>query len=110
MSAQPATCKQHYSSFVGTPSRMPGQDGSSGPRTGQGHAVIPTETLVDASARLARLHQTEHNPEAALWAIRQGFRASGDSEHELVRVVPAYDTDQDAVLAPLRKLRSRIPK
>ncbi|RPK62436.1 hypothetical protein EES42_30795 [Streptomyces sp. ADI95-17] len=50
-----------------------------------------TKALVDASVRLARLHLTEHEPEAALWPLRQSFRALGDTE--------------DAVLAALRNLQ-----
>ncbi|MFJ8856664.1 hypothetical protein [Streptomyces sp. NPDC102437] len=69
-----------------------------------------TKALADASVRLARLHMAEHEPEAALWALRQGFRALGDTEHELDRRVPAYDKDEDAVLALLRNLQSRAPK
>ncbi|MDV9199723.1 hypothetical protein [Streptomyces sp. Wh19] len=69
-----------------------------------------TKALVDASARLARLHLTEHEPKAALWPLRQGFRALGDTEHELDLRVPAYDKDEDAVLAALRNLQSRAPE
>ncbi|MFB7214156.1 hypothetical protein [Streptomyces sp. NPDC056255] len=66
-----------------------------------------TKALTDASVRLARLHLAEHEPEAALWSLRQGFRALGDTEPELDRRVPAHDKGEDAVLAVLRSLQSR---
>lgn len=69
-----------------------------------------TKALTDASVHLARLHLAEHEPEAALWSLRQGFRALGDTEPELDRRVPAHDKGEDAVLAALRNLQSRAPE